>query len=164
MTLNKYNAKGVYYSPSTQQTYPMRALPDCLFFGSQWEFKVYQCLAYTLTIPGECLILQSELLLKPATAKYPAMTWRCDFEVKPTEKYPFIPGFLVEAKGIPTPQFKRDIQFFEYNYQESFHRLLVVGDHPSEKIDKNIRTITMNDLIFIVRSTIAQNLSKKDAK
>lgn len=146
----KYGAKALFYNPQTQTTSAFKEHADCLYFASTWEFKVYRELCHL--VPMECIKLQHGLTVKPATAKYPKLEWKCDFALVPTERFKNQFFLLVEAKGLSTGEFKRNLQYLEFFQPEMYKNLVIVRDEPLPlKVDKNLSTIDLAGLRRVVR-------------
>jgi hypothetical protein len=147
---NKYGAEGVWYSRSTNCIYEFKSLPDCVFFGSKWEHRVY--MAVRQIIPDECISLHEVFPMKPATEKYKAMGLNVDIVTRPSLVHAWVPFILIEPKGIPTPEFKRNLQFLEYFNSEAYSKLLVIGDYEPLKIDERVSTIQLHTLLNFLQS------------
>lgn len=147
---NKYGAEGVWYSRSTNCIYDFKAIPDCVYFGSKWEHRVY--MAVRQIIPDECISLHEIIPMKPATERYKAIGLNVDIVLHPSVKYPWVPHVLIEPKGIPTPEFKRSLQFLEFFNPEAYSRMLVVGDYEPLKIDERMTTVPLHQLLIFLQS------------
>lgn len=147
---NRHGAKGLYYSRSTNCIYEFKALPDCEYFGSQWEHRVY--MAVRQMVPDECISLHEIVPMKPQTSLYPAMGLNVDIITRPTASHPWVPFILIEPKGEVLPEFRRNIKFLEYFNPEAYSKLLVVGDYEPLKIDDRVSTIQLHTLLNFLQS------------
>lgn len=145
---SKYKAKPIFYSPVTDKTYPKNPRIDgTLFFASTFEFLVYRELKYL--VGANNVQCQVPIKIKERTRNYPQLNWRCDFRVwhprQPTEY------FNIEAKGIPTDEFKRVVQYLDLFSYQDYERLIVITNYSSTWINKEIRTWTLEDAIARLR-------------
>ena len=146
----KYGSKALFYNPRTGTTSAFKDTPECLFFASTWEFRVYRELCHL--VPQECIKLQYPLVVKPATEKYPKLEWRCDFALAPTEKFQNQFFLLVEAKGLSTGEFRRNLQYLEFFRPDEYKNLVIVRDERlPRKVDKNLSTIDLEGLRRVIR-------------
>lgn len=131
---NKFFSQPLFYSPSTKQTYlPCNRIrpSDVIYFDSTFECEVYRKLI--CLVGCENVKVQIPLQIKPPTSNYPAIHWRCDFRIlKPSHPREYI---NVEAKGIPTREFKRNLQYLELFSPDEFSRLMII------QCGKNIQSI-----------------------
>lgn len=138
---HRYHAKPLFYCPSSESIYPVNCKPkDAIFFASTFEFEVYQQLL--LLVGKQNLELQVPIKIKDKTDAYPAIYWRCDFRIRK----PFSRGeyLNIEAKGIPTREFKRNIQYVELFSPNEFKQLLIIGGENSPaRIDRRVQVWTL---------------------
>lgn len=147
---NKYGAEGLWYSRLTNCIYDFKALPDCVYFGSKWEHRCY--MAVRQIIPDECISLHETIPMKPATERYRAMGLNVDIVTRPTVNHSWVPYVLIEPKGIPTSEFKRNLQFLEFFNPEAYSRLLVIGDYEPLRIDDRVTTVPLHQLLNFLQS------------
>jgi hypothetical protein len=112
-----------------------------LKFDSKWELEVY--LFLRRYIPSNHILVHQKIIIKPKTRNYPAKYWRCDFVIIDTESNPLL---LVEAKGIPTKDFCRQLQLIDSNYPHILDDIRIVQTKQT-RIDERFKSVTCFDLI-----------------
>ncbi|MGL6339183.1 MAG: hypothetical protein ACRC80_08590 [Waterburya sp.] len=135
---NKYGSKPVCVFPDSDVLYEYSAgnkPAEAEWFGSKLEANTF--LLLRKYFDRKNIHLQYPVLIKPKTSFYPKLEWKVDFCVRE-------PFTLIEAKGIALPEFKRNVQYFQYFNQQQFSCLTVVGD-TREKIDSAITKITLDE-------------------
>ena len=147
---NRHGAEGLYYSLSTNCIYDFKALPDCEYFGSKWEHRVY--MAVRQMVPDECISLHEIIPMKPATERYKPMGLNVDIVTRPSASHPWVPYLLIDPKGEILPEFKRNVKLLEYFNPEAYSKLLVVGDYEPLKIDQYLSTIQLHTLLNFLQS------------
>lgn len=131
MSRNKYYAIPSYYSPQAKIITSRPTSSHDLRFDSKFECQVYASLAH-LTSQSN-LHRQVPLLIKPKTRFYRALFWKCDFRIyHPTNKALY---WNIEAKGLSTREFLRNLQYLEIYSPEDWERLIIVSNEPIKKID-----------------------------
>jgi hypothetical protein len=149
------NAKGVYFDIKTGASYTTKATVDCVYFDSRFELRVYQLLRHYFR--REAILIHHPLLIKPGTERYAPLYWKIDFVVDCTINGNGKQLMLIEAKGIRFPDFKRNVQYLEYFQASMYQRLLVVGEHQPERVDKVLKTITMSELERQIKQVFLTN-------
>lgn len=137
----KYRQNPVFYNPKNKQFYSRKDAKNCLCFGSQLEFTIYRFLEQL--VGYENVQLQVPLKIKEKTSIYPELKWRCDFRIYK----PYMPReyLNIEAKGIITREFKRNLQYLEYTCPDEFKRLIIVGSNTEDEfIDKKTMMWSIN--------------------
>lgn len=107
-------------------------------FDSKWELSVYLFLRGY--IPKLNIKIHEKILIKPQTCNYPAKYWKCDFVIRWANKQ-----LLIEAKGIPTPDFKRQLQLIDSNYPDLIPLIRIVTTD-SIRIDERFQSFTPKTL------------------
>ncbi|MBD1921752.1 hypothetical protein H6F77_11680 [Microcoleus sp. FACHB-831] len=121
-----------------------------MFFPSKLEFFIWRDLVREFKLAN--VKRQVEILVKPATNRYSALTWRCDFRIYPrsyAEPYFY---FNLEAKGFLTEEFRLKLQFLEFHNPNDYGRLIIVGGDRPLKIDNQFTTVTITDAIKYINS------------
>jgi hypothetical protein len=123
-----YGNDRFYYNPVTQQCSNVKTSKDDIYFQSRYEFRVYREILQV--VPRKLLGMQRPLRIKPSTNRYPAIQWKIDFSILPhvNARGLNMPELLIEAKGLPTREFKRDIQYAEYLEPDAYSRLILVSE------------------------------------
>ena len=142
---NKYKNTKLWYDTRNCVTYPTKATADCICFDSRFELIIYQLLRDYY--PRDAILIHHPIVVKPATKRYPALKWRVDFYIDSSKDSFANQDILVEAKGVPTPDFKHKLQLFELQHPDLFPYLYIVGNYKSEKIDRNVTSMSKEDLI-----------------
>lgn len=112
-----------------------------ILFDSRWELEVYKFIRRY--IPSSHIKLKAKIAIKPKTKNYKAKYWRCDFVILGRENNEIL---LIEAKGVPTRDFKRQLQLIDCNYPHLIDRIRIV-QHQSTRIDERFKSVTLHDLI-----------------
>jgi hypothetical protein len=124
---------------------------DGIKFDSKFEFKTYQVIR--AHFPKEMIEVHKKVLVKPPTSRYPAKYWRCDFTVGVKAHI-----LLIEAKGFPTKDFKRQMQMLDYFNPTEFSKVRIIQPI-STKIDEYfLKSLTLFELdrtLEIFRKTIS---------
>lgn len=110
-------------------------------FYSRWELSVYQLLRRY--IPKNHILCHQKILIKPKTSNYKNKYWCVDFVVIDETKNHQL---LVEAKGIPTRDFKRQLQLIDVCEPQLIPKIRVVSPTPL-RIDECFKAIQPDDLI-----------------
>ncbi|HAA27399.1 MAG TPA: hypothetical protein DCE56_06580 [Cyanobacteria bacterium UBA8553] len=141
MSSNKYRAVSGFYSAENDSLDSFKKYSDSQWFASKQELAVYKALT---SIPRTTVERQVKVPIKLPTPLYDATCWKCDFLVtydgRPEKQY------LVEAKGVPTREFKLMLQYLEYFNYTDWKRLIVVTNKRI-KIDRNIWSVAVDDLV-----------------
>lgn len=137
---NKFNAVAGFYSLSHDSFDSFKKYSDSQWFASKQELEVYKEL---ISLPDVLIQRQVKVPIKLPTPNYDATSWKCDFLVT----YAHCPRkqFLVEAKGVPTREFKQMLQYLEYFNYTDWKRLIIVA-HKRFKIDTHFWTIAVHEL------------------
>lgn len=109
-------------------------------FDSKWELEVYKVI--TSIIPPNYVSIHQKVLIKPTTKNYRARYWRCDFAIRGNEGELFL---LIEAKGIPTRDWLRQLQLIDATEPSLIDKIRIVQTE-STKIDECFRSITASQL------------------
>lgn len=110
-------------------------------FDSKWELEVYRFLRRY--IPASHILLHQEIIIKPKTKNYKAKYWRCDFVVMGHKNNELM---LIEAKGIATREFKRQLQLIDCNFPHLIPKITIVQQQ-SQRIDECFRSVTPKEMI-----------------
>lgn len=145
----KYGAKPLYWQPGTWDTYAHKVLPNCIYFGSTFEFNVFKELVFW-GIPTEYFRHQVEFSIKPATQRYEELFWRCDLVLEPPRDSA-LPYLLIETKGEVTTDFRLKLQFLELNNPEAYNRLVVVTSDKPKTIDRTLKSVTIPMLKALIK-------------
>lgn len=116
-----------------------------IFFPSELECDVYRELRKYF--PDRCISRQIKLLIKPATNDYPALHWKCDFKVVKPDNGDYM---LIEAKGMITREFIRNVQYLNLFMPMDYERLLFVSRKPMD-IDQNHVSVSISDMIKVLK-------------
>lgn len=109
-------------------------------FDSKWELEVYKVI--TSIIPPNYVSIHQKVLIKPTTKNYRARYWRCDFAIRGNEGELFL---LIEAKGIPTRDWLRQLQLIDATEPSLIDKIRIVQTE-STKIDECFTSITIIQL------------------
>lgn len=115
-----------------------KVLADGYVFDSKLEFNVYATLRVHL--PKEAIQVHHAIEFAPATERYPAWKWKADFYIPHLD-------WIVEAKGVFTPEWKEKIRAIDALKPEILDRLTVVAAESGLKICKNLHTIDRAQLM-----------------
>ena len=107
---SKHGSKGLWFSPSLGRIFDEKLVPDCKYFPSILEFKVYKQL---VKIFGDSAIKchKRVTLVPEVKGRNKAVTWDIDFHIADYRIY-------VEAKGSETPEYKIKRELFRHFYTE----------------------------------------------
>ena len=125
---NKYGAKGFWQND--------------IYWASLWEYKVFSELKSNF--PDMEINRQVKVLLKPKTDRFPPIFWKCDFHTSCKNGYP---NLFIEAKGVRTKEFIRDMKYLDFMAPMTFSTVRIVGDHKPERVSGSLTTVTMAELI-----------------
>lgn len=115
---NTRGSKGLWYSPALNKFFDVKLVPDCIYFASILEFKVYQQLVRYFG--RDKIEIHKRVELVPAVkGKNKAITWDIDFFISSHSMY-------VEAKGNETEVYKIKRELFKYMFPQKI--LLIVKD------------------------------------
>lgn len=159
MSGNKYGAKPVIWDTASKQIVN-GSNRNTIYFDSTFEFEVYRELLALVGVRN--LKLQVPIKIKDATAVYPEIYWRCDFRICKGNN---LSNYLnIEAKGLPTREFKRNMQYLEAYSPSEFERLLVIAQTPKHcYIDKQIQAWSLRQAIkYLVSNGWAQSMHLPD--
>lgn len=109
-------------------------------FDSKWELTTY--LKIREYIPKDKILLHQKVLIKPQTHNYKPRYWKVDFIITDSKG---IYRMLVEAKGLPTLDFKRQLQLIDC-CEPHLIPLIRIVQHQAERIDECFSSITLEDL------------------
>lgn len=109
-------------------------------FDSKWELAVYQAIRKHFS-KNEIRVHQ-KILVKPKTTHYREKFWKCDFAVGNADTGKFL---LVEAKGFPTADWKRQLQLLDTHNPNLIDKIKIVQG-VSTKIDECFTSITIAQL------------------
>ena len=137
----------VWVCPETLKTSSTK-VPGWIYFPSQYEKRVY---CQLLSLPSWISVeLRPEIIFKPQTSNYPALTWICDFRI--TSEYRPYRSLTIEAKGDwifqdskYLAEFRHKIQFLEYFHKSEWRDLLIVCES-GEKLDPIVHSTNLEDL------------------
>lgn len=113
---------------------------DGIKFDSKWEFAVYQAIHKHFS--KDEIRVHQKILIKPKTTRYKDKFWKCDFAVGDADKGKFL---LIEAKGFPTPDFKRQMQLLD-SYNPNLLDKVKIVQGVSTRIDEYFTSITIAQL------------------
>ena len=141
--MNKYYAKPVIWDSATKKLVS-GSNQNTIHFASTFEFEVYRELVRLVGVRN--LKLQVPLRIKEATGIYPELWWRCDFRIYRSNN---LSDYLnIEAKGLPTREFKRNMQYLEAYSPIEFDRLLVIASDAKDcYIDKHVQAWSLPEAI-----------------
>lgn len=125
---NKFGAKSCWYDPIQGFTTLEKINENQEFFSSQLELEVYREL---LLVPGIVIERQVKVPLKAPRDFFPALYWKCDFQITSTLCSKI--DFLIEAKGMPTREFKHQMMMLE-DFSDSLFRKLIIVSTKSLKL------------------------------
>lgn len=121
-------------------------------FDSRWELSVY--LHLRGYIPKDNLLIHQKILIKPQTSNYKAKYWNADFIVQtPSNKC----RLIIEAKGVPTSDFKRQLQLIDSNRPELIPIIRIITQDVIRIDECFKRTITpklLSDELKIIQQEI----------
>lgn len=110
-------------------------------FDSKWELAVYQAIRKHFS--RDEIRVHAKILVKPKTAHYKEKFWKCDFAVGDADTTGEF--LLIEAKGFPTPDFKRQLQLLDTHNPNLIEKIRIV-QAVSTKIDECFTSITIAQL------------------
>lgn len=113
---------------------------DGIQFDSKWELTTY--LKIREHISRDRVLIHKRVLIKPPTRNYKARYWKCDFIIVDSSG---AFRLLVEAKGIPTAEFKRQLQLIDSN-EPHLIPLIRIIQYTSQRIDECFNSITLDEL------------------
>lgn len=141
--MTKYKTKPVIWDVA-QNKIVKSISKDTIRFDSTFEFTVYQKLTTLVGIRN--IEMQVPLLIKPGSGAYPELAWKCDFRIYRQNN--LCDWLNVEAKGLPTREFKRNLQYLELFSPHDYKRLMVIGtSNESSYIDCNVDMWTLDGAI-----------------
>jgi hypothetical protein len=109
-------------------------------FDSKWELAVYQAIRKHFS--KDEIRVHQKILVKPKTTHYREKFWKCDFAVGNADTGKFL---LVEAKGFPTADWKRQLQLLDTHNPNLINKIKIVQG-VSTKIDECFTSITIAQL------------------
>lgn len=109
-------------------------------FDSKWELAVYQAIRKHFS--KDEIRVHQKILVKPKTTHYREKFWKCDFAVGNADTGKFL---LVEAKGFPTADWKRQLQLLDTHNPNLIDKIKIVQG-VSTKIDECFTSITIAQL------------------
>jgi hypothetical protein len=110
-------------------------------FDSKWELAVYQAIRKHFS--KDEIRVHQKILVKPKTTHYKEKFWKCDFAVGDAD---FTGKFLlIEAKGFPTADFKRQLQLLD-SYNPNLLDKIRIVQGVSTKVDECFTSITLSEL------------------
>jgi len=109
-------------------------------FDSKWELAVYQAIRKHFS--KDEIRVHQKILVKPKTTHYREKFWKCDFAVGNADTGKFL---LVEAKGFPTSDWKRQLQLLDTHNPNLIDKIKIVQG-VSTKIDECFTSITIAQL------------------
>ena len=109
-------------------------------FDSKWELAVYQAIRKHFS--RDEIRVHQKILVKPKTTHYREKFWKCDFAVGNADTGKFL---LVEAKGFPTADWKRQLQLLDTHNPNLIDKIKIVQG-VSTKIDECFTSITIAQL------------------
>ncbi|SKB12037.1 hypothetical protein PL11201_290005 [Planktothrix sp. PCC 11201] len=109
-------------------------------FDSKWECEVYRLIKSI--IPPSYISVHERVLIKPTTKNYRARYWNCDFIIKDDFDNPLL---LVEAKGMPTREFLRQLQLLDAFEPTLIGKIRIVQQQ-STKIDECFTSLNPTQL------------------
>ena len=109
-------------------------------FDSKWELAVYQAIRKHFS--RDEIRVHQKILVKPKTTHYREKFWKCDFAVGNADTGKFL---LVEAKGFPTSDWKRQLQLLDTHNPNLIDKIKIVQG-VSTKIDECFTSITIAQL------------------
>lgn len=109
-------------------------------FDSKWELAVYQAIRKHFS--KDEIRVHQKILVKPKTTHYREKFWKCDFAVGNADTGKFL---LVEAKGFPTADWKRQLQLLDTHNPNLIDKIKIVQG-VSTKIDEWFRSLTIAQL------------------
>jgi hypothetical protein len=137
-----------YHSTSTKV--------DGIMFDSAYESEIYKVLRDFCKQTSLTLELQTKVLLKPPTKNFPAINWKCDFSITSGfslgEIYNKPNVVLIEAKGVNSREFNRNIKMVDYLYPGIYSRMILVyqsklGKRTGQKAFKGCNCIHSSELL-----------------
>lgn len=137
--MNKYNAQPQEF--------------EGVRFDSRWELSVY--LHLRGYIPKQNITIHQKILIKPETVNYRAKFWTIDFIIRWGTKQ-----LLVEAKGLPTSDFKRQLQLIDSNRPELIPLIRIVT-HSSIRIDECFKKSSTPQLLIPELKLIREEILKQ---
>lgn len=144
---HKYLAKPVYYHPTLDLICKSRQTKDAIYFDSTFEYRVFRELVNLAGFNN--VDRQVPLLVKPGTKSYSSLHWKCDFRVyKSRDSNEYL---NIEAKGMLTPEFKRNLQYLEYFGPGNFEKLIVIADK-SYWVDKCVQTWELKEALTYLKN------------
>lgn len=114
-------------------------------FDSRWELTVYMFLRGY--IPKDNILIHQKILIKPESKHYRARYWNCDFMLKWNNKI-----LLIEAKGYPTKDFKRQLQLIDSNARHLIPLIRIITSEPIRVDECFKETLTPKMLIPELRT------------
>lgn len=109
-------------------------------FDSKWELAVYQAIRKHFS--KDEIKVHQKILVKPKTTHYREKFWKCDFAVGNADTGKFL---LIEAKGFPTADFKRQLQLLDTHNPSLIDKIKIVQG-VSTKIDECFTSINISQL------------------
>lgn len=137
---NKFRAISGFYSKSNDSFDSFKKYPDSQWFASKQELEVYKEL---ISLPDVIVQRQVKVPIKLPTPHYDATSWKCDFLI--TQAHCPKKQFLVEAKGMPTREFKLMLQYLEYFNHIDWRRIVIVAQKRF-KVDEYFWTIPTDEI------------------
>ncbi len=141
-TNNKYGAVQCYWHEASRSICDEKPLSESIRFDSHFEARCYKVLR--AKYPRLAVARQHPLLIKSQTKRYDRLDWKVDFRVHTDDM-----RFNIEAKGIPLPEFKRNLQYLEFFNRDEYLRTWIVCEN-SQKIDEHIRAISFKEFAYKV--------------
>lgn len=109
-------------------------------FDSRWELAVYQAICKHFS--KDEIRVHQKILVKPKTTHYKEKFWKCDFAVGNGDTGKFL---LIEAKGFPTVDFKRQLQLLDFHNPNLIDKIRIVQG-VTTRIDECFTSITIVQL------------------
>lgn len=112
-------------------------------------------------VKRQYLTLQYPLEIKPKTPIFPAISWKIDFAIQPIADLPanvnrseLFPQLFIESKGLPTREFKRDIQYLQWQQPRAYASLILVSE---TKLDyPDVPCVKLSQLIAFLQERLRQ--------
>lgn len=139
-TNNKFGAVRCWWHEASKTISDSEPISESIRFDSHFEAKCYKVLRQKY--PRLAIARQYPLLIKNQTKRYDRLDWKVDFRVHTDAE-----RFNIEAKGIPLPEFKRNLQYLEFFNRDEYLRTWIVCEN-SQKIDKHIRALSFKEFCY----------------
>ncbi|HEY9660523.1 MAG TPA: hypothetical protein V6C65_18875 [Allocoleopsis sp.] len=135
-TNNKYGACQTWVHPGYLLVSPKPVTESWHRFDSKLEAETY--IALRQVVPDSGILRQHKVLIKPTSANYKSLHWRCDF---------YIPrmGLYIESKGEILREFKLQLQMLDFHNPQVYQDLMIVTSS-GKPVDRNKGSITVSQL------------------